>query len=112
MQATTTHLDQEFLFLRLKKRTKFRKEIQPIESRENENVFANVINEMMNDMLHDEEMDQLIDNLHDQAGGIFNQIVTSNQEPPSTEMIYMDLPVPNLEEEGCQEQQIYVKNLK
>lgn len=100
------------MFLRLKKRTKFRKEIQPIESRENENVFANVINEMMNDMLHDQEMDQLIDNLHDQAGGIFNQIVTSNQEPPSTEMIYKDLPIPDFEEEGVREQPIYVQNLK
>ena len=75
-------------------------------------MFANVINEMMNDMLHDQEMDQLIDNLHDQAGGIFNQIVTSNQEPPSTEMIYKDLPIPDFEEEGVREQPIYVQNLK
>ena len=67
---------------------------------------------MMNDMLHDQEMDQLIDNLHDQAGGFFNQIVTSNQEPPSTETIYKDLPVPDFEEEGVREQPIYVQNLK
>ena len=67
---------------------------------------------MMNDMLHDPEMDQLIDNLHDQAGGIFNQIVTSNQEPPSTETIYKDLPIPNFEEDGYKELPIYVQNLK
>ena len=59
-------------------------------------------------MLHDSEFDDLIDNLHDQAGGIFNQIVTSNQEPPSTETIYRDLPVPDFEAEGISEQPIYI----
>jgi hypothetical protein len=62
--------------LRLKKRTKFRKDPNPIESRENETVFQNVFNETINDILNDKEMDNLLNSLHDQSGGIFNQIVT------------------------------------
>ena len=43
---------------------------------------------MMNDILHDSEMDALLDNCHQVSGGIFNQIVTSDQDPPSTDKIY------------------------
>ena len=42
----------------------------------------------MNDILHDSEMDALLDNCHQVSGGIFNQIVTSDQDPPSTDKIY------------------------
>jgi hypothetical protein len=45
------------LFILLQK-----KEINPIESRENETLFSNVVNEMINDVLNDAEMDQLLDN--------------------------------------------------
>lgn len=43
---------------------------------------------MMNDILHDQEMDQLLDNCHEASGGIFNQIVTSDMDPPSTDKIF------------------------
>jgi len=47
-----------------------------------------VLNEMMNDILHDSEMDALLDNCHEASGGIFNQIVTSDMDPPSTDKIF------------------------
>ena len=49
-----------------------KKEYNPIESRENETLYQNVINEMMNDILHDKEMDELLDNCYEASGGIFN----------------------------------------
>lgn len=61
MHTSVVVNDQEFLFLRLKKRTKFTKDSNPIESRENETIFSNVMNEMMNDILFDSEMDALLD---------------------------------------------------
>ena len=91
---TNINENQEFLFLRLRKRTKFSKDFNPIEPRENETLFANVLNEMMNDILHDAEMDTLLDNCLDTNEGVFNQIVTSDHEPPSTENIFRELPQP------------------
>ena len=127
---THTHMSdvQEFLFLRLKKRSKFvstsiiiftlivfyiqqKKEYNPIESRENETLYQNVINEMMNDILHDKEMDELLDNCFETSGGIFNQVVTSDHEPPSTNKIYKDLPEPQISQIG-NELQVYRNNLK
>jgi hypothetical protein len=70
--------NQEFLFLRLKKRNKFKKDNKPVEPREGETLFTNVINEMINDILHDEDMDILLDRGLDTNGGIFGQIVTSD----------------------------------
>ena len=67
----------------------------------------------MNDILHDAEMDELLDNCHDTNGGIFNQIVTSNQDAPSTEKIYLDNPHPNSHDLNClHEQVVYTNNLK
>ena len=67
----------------------------------------------MNDILHDSEMDALLDNCLDTNGGIFNQIVTSDQDPPSTEMIYTDLPNPRDENmNSLREQEVYTNNLK
>ena len=127
---THTHMSdvQEFLFLRLKKRSKFvstsiiiftlivfyiqqKKEYNPIESRENETLYQNVINEVMNDILHDKEMDELLDNCFETSGGIFNQVVTSDHEPPSTNKIYKDLPEPQISQIG-NELQVYRNNLK
>ena len=71
---------------------------------------------MMNDILHDSEMDALLDNCHDTNGGIFNQIVTSDQDPPSTDKIYNEDPEaePDLEapKDVMIEQAVYRKNLK
>jgi hypothetical protein len=53
---------------------------------------------MMNDILHDSEMDALLDQCHENSGGIFNQIVTSNDDAPSTSNIYNDLPLPRDED--------------
>jgi hypothetical protein len=64
--------NQEFLFLRLKKRMKFTKDANPVEPREGETLFLNVMNEMMNDIIHGEEMDALLDHGVHSKGGIFN----------------------------------------
>ena len=66
---------------------------------------------MMNDILHDKEMDELLDNCFETSGGIFNQIVTSDHEPPSTNKIYQDLPEPQVSQMGS-ELQVYRNNLK
>lgn len=55
----------------------------------------------MNGILHDSEMDSLLDNCHDVQGGIFNQIVTSNEKPPSSENLYYNM---NQREEGIASQ--------
>ena len=69
----------------------------------------------MNDILHDSEMDALLDNCHQVSGGIFNQIVTSDQDPPSTVKIYTEDPdaEPDLEapKDVMIEQAVYRKNL-
>lgn len=44
-------------------------------------------------------------------GGIFNQIVTSNQRPPSTEVLYTDLDNVKMEKK-VQDNQVYMENLK
>jgi hypothetical protein len=33
-------------------------------------------------------MDALLDNCHDTQGGVFTQIVTSDQEPPTAENVF------------------------
>jgi hypothetical protein len=48
------------------------KECKPIEARDNETMYHNVLNEIMNDILQDDEMDELLDSCHDTNGGIFN----------------------------------------
>lgn len=113
IHTNTVVNDQEFLFLRLKKRTKFTKDANPIESRENETIFENILNEMMNDILHDSEMDTLLEQCHDTSGGIFNQIVTSNEDAPSTSNIYHNLqPAQEEEINVLIDQKCYVNNLK
>lgn len=68
---------------------------------------------MMNGILHDGEMDALLDSCHDTNGGIFNQIVTSDEDPPSTELVYDDCERPKGEDlNPLHEQEVYVKNLK
>ena len=71
----------------------------------------------MNDILHDSEMDALLDNCHQVSGGIFNQIVTSDQDPPSTDRIYNmegDEEEDRLEapKDVVTEQAVYRNNLK
>jgi len=127
MHTGTNAIDNsELLFLRLKKRTKFvscsiqtnsiSKQVKgsnPVETREGETLFENVINELMNGILNDKEMDNLLDNCSSTPGGIFNQIVTSNEKPPSAENLYFDLPV-DTKADACSmvEQKVYTENLK
>ena len=114
MHTTANPIEnQEFLFLRLRKRTKFAKDNNPVEPREGETLFSNVLNEMMNDILHDSEMDALLDNGLDTNGGIFTQIVTSDQDPPSTQSIIEDMSGPKEDELNIlREQEVYKNNLK
>jgi len=110
---TNVNENQELLFLRLKKRTKFVKEENPVETREGETLFTNVLNEIMHEILHDEEMDALLDNCKENKGGILSQIVTSNLKPPSTEDLYFDLARPEKKDmNAIHEQQVYTDNLK
>ena len=53
---------------------------------------------MMHDILHDKEMDMLLDNCYETSGGIYNQLVTSDDQAPSTERIYKTLGEPKLGE--------------
>lgn len=111
----TTHINeaQEYLFLRIKKRTKITRETRPVEARENDTMFQNVLGEMVNDILADSEIDELLDGCHDSSGGIFNQVVTSNEEPPSTEKLYNDIQVPDESNlNALVEQKVYKENLK
>ena len=67
----------------------------------------------MNGILHDQEFDELLDNCHDIKGGIFNQVVTSNQKPPSTEQLYHSLETPDKKQtKSTFEQEVYTNNLK
>jgi len=91
MHTTNVNENQEYLFLRLRKRTKFKKEINPVESRENETIFSNILNEMVNDILNDGEMDELLDSCGVASGKIINQVITSEQDAPSTERLYKNL---------------------
>ena len=76
-------------------------------------MFANAMNEMMNDILRDPEMDKLLDSLNETTGGIFNQIVTSNDQPPSASLLYGDLETPVEADLNClAEQQVYTQNIK
>lgn len=50
---------------------------------------------MVNDILNDAEMEELLDSCGETSGKIFNQIVTSDQDPPSTEKLFTALPAPN-----------------
>ena len=68
---------------------------------------------MMNNILHDSEMDALLDQCHDTHEGIFNQMITSNDDAPSTNKIYDDLQIPRDEEIDIRiDQQCYVSNLR
>ena len=68
---------------------------------------------MMNDILHDQEMDALLDQCHETCGGIFNQVVTSNEDAPSTSNIYNDVePINENELNVLIDQQCYINNLK
>ena len=103
----------EYLFLRLKKRTRFERDTKPVEAREHDTMFSNVLGEMVNDILADPEIDQLLDSCQDTSGGIFNQVVTSNEEPPSVQQLYKMEAAP--EEENLNtlcEQKVYSENLK
>ena len=88
-----------------------RKEDNPIELREQETVFENVLNEIVNSVLNEREMNQLLDNCHQTQGGIFNQIVTSNAKPPSTDNIYRNATFDD-SNNTCQELPVYTNNLK
>lgn len=74
-------------------------------------MFHNALNEIVNDILQDDEMDILLDSCHDTSGGIFNQVVTSNEQPPSTQNLYTNLAAPK-NEAGQFEQKVYIENLK
>ena len=72
-----------------------------------------MLNEMVNDILNDEEMDALLDACGETSGKIFNQVVTSNEDPPSTEKLYMDLPEPmKTEILPLRERAVYQNELK
>lgn len=56
---------------------------------------------MVNDILNDGEMDELLDSCGLASGKIFNQVVTSEQDAPSTERLYKKLPDPDKAQLGA-----------
>lgn len=62
---TTTALPEpgEYLFLRLKKRSKINKVQQAVDLRDNENLLENMVHEAMHDILESDEFDDMLDTL-------------------------------------------------
>lgn len=68
---------------------------------------------MVNDILNDNEMDDLLDACGETSGKIINQVITSDQDPPSTERIYTKLPEPmKTEILPLRERNVYQNELK
>ena len=87
--------------------------MNPVEARETETIFSNVLNEMVNDILNDGEMDELLEACGETSGKIINQVITSDQDPPSTEALYEKLPEPmKTEILPLRERNVYQNELK
>jgi len=89
----------EYLFLRLKKRSKITKMNLGADVREGESLIENICNEAMHDILESAEFDKLLDDASQAKAGLYAPNVT-NQAMPSLESVYMD----QEKEDGAQEE--------
>jgi hypothetical protein len=67
----------EYLFLRLKKRSKITKMNLGADVREGESLIENICNEAMHDILESEEFDKLIDDASEAKAGLYAPAVTN-----------------------------------
>lgn len=94
----------EYLFLRLKKRSKITKMNLGADVREGESLIENIVNEAMHDIIESEEFDKLLDDCSQSKAGLYASAIT-NQAQPSKESQIM-------EEEKLEKGQIYVEESK
>ena len=74
----------EYLFLRLKKRSKITKMNLGADVREGESLIENIMNEAMHDIIESEEFDKLLDDVSQSKAGVYASAIT-NQAQPSKE---------------------------
>ena len=74
----------EYLFLRLKKRSKITKMNLGADIREGESLLENICNEAINDILESDEFDKLLDDCSHSKAGIYASAIT-NEAYPSRE---------------------------
>lgn len=88
MAATTTvaNLNDESLFIRIKKRAKMTKIAHAMAAREGETLIENFMHEAMHGIIEDMDLDELLDNAHLASGGLYARSVT-NQEKPKREIL-------------------------
>lgn len=78
---------QEFLFLRLKKRSKITKMELGADLREGESLIENICNEAMHDILESKEFDSLLDDCFHSKAGIYSSAITNEAEPSIEDLI-------------------------
>jgi len=76
----------EYLFIRLKKRSKINKVQLGHDVREGENLMENILHEALHDILESDDFDTMLDSCHDAHAGIYASAV-SNQARPAKELM-------------------------
>jgi len=96
---TTTALPEcaEYLFIRLKKRSKINKVQLGHDVREGENLMENILHEALHDILESDDFDNMLDTCHDAHTGIYASAV-SNQARPAKELMKQQKPAEDDEE--------------
>lgn len=79
----------EYLFLRLKKRSKITKMNLGADVREGESLIENIVNEAMHDIIESEEFDKLLDDCSQSKAGLYASAIT-NQAMPNRENSIME----------------------
>lgn len=72
----------EYLFLRLKKRSKITKMNLGADVREGESLIENIVNEAMHDILESDEFDKLLDDCSQAKAGLYAPAITNQAAPP------------------------------
>lgn len=88
---TAVNDQTEFLFLRLKKKSKITKTMLTMYPREGESMLENILNEAMNDILESDELEKLLDDCDQSKVGLYQPNI-NNEGPPaeSSEPIQID----------------------
>jgi len=82
MQTMTVANDNlEYLFLRLKKRSKITKVQLGTDTRENEHLTENILHEAIHDILESNEFDEMLDSCHESKAALYNSAVTDQPKP-------------------------------
>lgn len=91
VHTTTNVLDSsEYLFLRLRKRSKISKILLGADVRRGESLIENIVNEAMNDILESDAMDKLLEECTTANAGLYSAAI-SNQAEPAEEDKQMEL---------------------